>query len=83
MKTKISKRSPHWKKNKNTHFESRWDNGTTELHIEKVPQISARKNVVRYDVVFSHATGGFHLIKSAKTKHEAMKLARETMRWLK
>jgi len=72
-----------WKENKKTGFVKRWDKGTDEVHIQKIPQISAKKDAKRYFVIGSRSVGGFFSIpdgKGFKKKTEAIKKAK---RWMK
>lgn len=72
-----------WKKNKKTNFLHRWDKGTTEIHIQRVAQMShptRGKTSFRYFVEYSHSVGGFHTISTEKTEKDAKAVAR---RWMK
>jgi len=72
-----------WKRNMGTKFEMRWDNGTDEVHIHKVAQMShprRGKTQYRYFVEGSGATGGFFSIGHSEHKGEAMKIARTWMK---
>lgn len=56
-----------WKKIKQTGYPARWDKGT---HVLVVNKIDSRNG--KYEVMHSHATGGWHSIGIEKTKKEAI-----------
>ena len=73
----------NWKRNNNTHFLKRWDNGTTEVHIKKEAtswgSAFSSSPSYTYFVGGSHSVGGFFDIGKSPFRKDAENIARQYM----